>query len=258
MKRKIILISLIIAALLSYSIIDKKDDNLIFEEHFNESFLNLDSWNYELGDGCPNLCGWGNNEKQIYTKQNVKINDGNLIITATKNGEKYHSSRITTKNKIEFQYGTIEVRAKLPKGQGVWPAIWMLGNDIDAKSWPACGEIDIMEYVGRKPHEIHTTLHTPDSYGNSKNTKVTFNKNIENGFHVYKTNWTENKIQFYIDDELVYTFSPEVKDDKIWPFNKPYFIILNMAIGGNFGGHDVDDTIFPQEFIIDYVKVFEN
>jgi len=258
MKRKIILISLIIVALLSYSLIDKKYSMIIFEEHFNEAFLNLDSWNYELGDGCPNLCGWGNHERQIYTKQNIKINNGNLVITATKDGNKYYSSRITTKNKIEFQYGTIEVCAKLPQGHGLWPAIWMLGNDIDTNSWPACGEIDIMEYVGRKPYEIHTTLHTSDSYGSSKNTKVITNKNIENGFHVYKTNWTKDEIKFFIDEELVYTFSPEIKNEKTWPFNKPFFIILNLAIGGDFGGPEVDDSIFPQKFIIDYVKIFKN
>ena len=230
---------------------------VIFEEHFNGTQLNESYWNYELGDGCPKLCGWGNNERQLYTKENVTVNNGFLTITATKNDAKYQSGRITTKRKVEFQYGTIEVRAKLPIGKGLWPAIWMLGNDIDTNTWPACGEIDIMEYVGKKPHEIHTTLHTPDSFGNSKNTKITTNKNIEQGFHNYKTSWSKNSISFYIDDQLVYTFSPEIKNERTWPFNKPFYIILNMAIGGNFGGPEVDDSIFPQEFIIDYVKVYQ-
>ncbi|RAJ16423.1 glycoside hydrolase family 16 protein [Olleya aquimaris] len=232
---------------------DKKE--FYFEDNFDGVELNQDYWNYELGDGCPNLCGWGNNERQIYTKENVSLLHGNLVIKATKDSTNYYSGRITTKNKIEFQYGTIEVKAKLPQGAGLWPAIWMLGNDIDTNTWPACGEIDIMEYVGKAPHQIHTTLHTPDSYGQSINTKITTIKNIEDGFHLYKTNWTKDAISFYIDDTLVYTFSPEIKNDKTWPFDKPFYIILNLAIGGNFGGPEVDDSIFPQEFIIDYVKV---
>jgi beta-glucanase (GH16 family) len=230
---------------------------LIFEEQFDGTTLNEANWNYELGNGCPNICGWGNNERQIYTKENSSLRDGHLVITASKEDAVYKSTRITTKDKVEFQYGTIEVRAKLPLGHGLWPAIWMLGHDISDIGWPACGEIDIMEYVGRAPHEIHTTLHTLDSYGKSVNTMVTTDTSIEEGFHVYTSNWTEDKIEFFIDNKLVYTFSPEIKNDKTWPFNKPFFIILNLAIGGNFGGPDVDDSIFPQEFIIDYVKVFK-
>ncbi|MGS2726456.1 glycoside hydrolase family 16 protein [Psychroserpens sp. BH13MA-6] len=234
----------------------KSEKTFILKEDFNGTNLNESIWNYELGDGCPNLCGWGNNERQTYTKDNVKVANGQLIITATKDSSSYYSGRITTKDKSEFQYGTIEVRAKLPEGSGLWPAIWMLGNDIDDKTWPACGEIDIMEYVGKAPHEIHTTLHTADSYGQSKNTKVTTIETIEEGFHVYKCEWNEAAIKFYIDDELVYTFSPEMKDDKTWPFDKPFYVILNMAIGGNFGGPEVDDSIFPKEFIVDYVYIY--
>lgn len=233
---------------------DSKD--LIFEEQFNGTALNETHWNYELGDGCPN-CGWGNNEREIYTKDNVSVRDGNLVITATKDSI-YRSGRITTAKKVEFQYGTVEVRAKLPLGQGTWPAIWMLGNDIGSVSWPACGEIDMMEYVGRKPHEIYTTLHTPDSHGNSKNTKVTTIEDIENGFHIYKCHWTKDSIEFFIDGNLVYTFNPEVKNESTWPFDKPFYVILNLAIGGNFGGPEVDDSIFPQEFLIDYVKIYKN
>ncbi|WP_255593150.1 family 16 glycosylhydrolase [Mesoflavibacter sp. SCSIO 43206] len=162
-----------------------------------------------------------------------------------------------SENLYEFTYERVEVRAKLPTVGGTWPAIWMLGSDIEEVGWPACGEIDIMEYVGKTPHEIHTTLHTPSSFGQSVNTNVETIGDIEEGFHVYKTNWSKDAIKFYIDDQLVYTFSPEEKDKKNYPFNKPFFIILNMAIGGYFGGPDVDDSIFPQEFIIDYVKVYQ-
>lgn len=229
---------------------------LLWEDNFDGSTLHDSNWNYELGDGCPNLCGWGNNERQIYSEENVAIKDGNLIITAIRDSAKYYSGKITTKDKFEFQYGTIEVRAKLATGKGIWPAIWMLGGDIDEVGWPKTGEIDIMEYVGKNPHQIHTTLHTPDSHGQSKNTKVITDTNIENGFHIYKADWSEDSIKFYIDGEMVYNFSPSKKDENTWPFNKPFYVILNLAVGGNFGGPEVDDSIFPQNFIVDYVKVY--
>jgi beta-glucanase (GH16 family) len=233
-----------------------KEEKLIFFEDFKSEVLDETHWNYDLGNGCPNLCGWGNNERQFYTKKNIRLDNGNLIITATKTDSIYESGKIHTKSKIEFQYGTVEVRAKLPSGHGLWPAIWMLGNDINEIGWPACGEIDIMEYVGREPNIIYTSLHTPDSHGNTVNSKKTNLNNAEEGFHTYKTVWTKDFIEFYIDDTKVYTFSPEIKDDKTWPYNKPFYIILNLAIGGNFGGPEVDDSIFPQEFIIDYIKVY--
>jgi len=236
----------------------KQTQELIFEEHFDGTLLNESYWNYELGDGCPNLCGWGNNERQVYTKENVSLRDGNLIITATQDSAMYQSGRITTAKKVEFQYGIIEVRAKLPLGKGVWPAIWMLGNDIKSVGWPACGEIDIMEYAGKNPNTIHTTLHTSDSHANSKNTKVVRNDDIEYGFHNYKCHWTKDSISFFIDSNLVYTFNPYVKNDKTWPFDKPFYVILNLAIGGNFGGPEIDDSIFPREFLVDYVKIYKD
>lgn len=230
---------------------------LVFLDEFNGDSLNLNTWNYELGNGCPTLCGWGNNEWQEYNKNNVATVNSQLVISATKQGDKYYSGRITTKDKFEFTYGTIEVKAQLPKGKGLWPAIWMLGHDIDTNTWPACGEIDIMEYAGKQPGEIHTTLHTPESFGQSFNTKSTTIDSIEDSFHIYKTIWSPSQIQFFIDNLLVYTFSPEIKDDTTWPFDKPFYIILNLAVGGNFGGTEVDDAIFPEDFVIDYVKVFQ-
>ena len=231
------------------------DEFVIFIDDFNDTILDLNHWNYELGDGCPELCGWGNKEYQHYKKENIFLRNEKLVIKASNESNRYFSGRITTKDKIEFQYGTVEVKAKLPRGKGVWPAIWMLGHDIDENYWPGCGEIDIMEYVGRMPGQIHNTLHTTDSYGISKNTKMTTVNNIEDGFHVYKMNWNKNHIQFSIDNDIVYTFAPEEKSDTIWPFDKPFYLVLNLAIGGYFGGFEVDDSIFPQEFVIDYIKV---
>ena len=229
---------------------------LVWEENFDGKTLNEKVWNIELGDGCPN-CGWGNNERQLYTDQNHRLENGNLIITAKKDGDKYTSTRITTKSKKEFTYGRLEARAKLPVGYGIWPAFWMLGSNISEKGWPKCGEIDILEYIGREPHTAYTTLHTQDSHGNSVNSKKTVLPNIEEGYHVYAIEWTKDKIDFFVDKDLVYTFQPKVKDENTWPFDQPFFFIVNMAIGGNFGGPKVDDTIFPQEFSVDYIRVYQ-
>jgi beta-glucanase (GH16 family) len=229
---------------------------LVWEENFNGKKLDEKVWNFELGNGCPNNCGWGNNEKQLYTDKNHTLKDGKLIINVTKNGDAYTSTRITTAGKKEFQYGRMEARAKIPVGKGIWPAFWMLGSNISKVGWPQSGEIDILEYVGRDPHQAYTTLHTQDSHGNSKNSKKTEIKNMEEGFHVYAIEWNADKIEFFVDDLSVYTFQPEVKNEDTWPFNQPFFFILNVAVGGNFGGHDVDDTIFPQQFVIDYIRVY--
>lgn len=230
---------------------------LVWEENFDGNLLNEEVWNFELGDGCPNLCGWGNNERQLYTKKNHKIENGHLIITAQKKDSMYSSTRITTKAKKEFQYGYIETRAKLPVGKGIWPAFWMLGSNISDVGWPMCGEIDILEYVGREPDMVFTSLHTKASHGNTINTKKTTIPTIEEGFHIYAVDWMKEKMDFYVDKKLVYTFSPKDKTVEVWPFDQPFYFILNVAIGGNFGGPEVDDTIFPQEFVIDYIRVYK-
>jgi beta-glucanase (GH16 family) len=230
---------------------------LVWQEDFNNKTLNEQVWNFELGNGCPKVCGWGNNEKQLYTKNNHSIKGGNLIITINKEGEKYTSTRITTAGKKEFQYGRMEVRAKIPTGKGIWPAFWMLGSNIPKVGWPKCGEIDILEYVGREPNKVFTSLHTQDSHGNTINTKVTEIDTIEVGFHVYAIDWTKDKIDFFVDDKLVYAFAPNTKNEDTWPYNQPFYFIINTAVGGNFGGHDIDDAIFPQEFVIDYIKVYQ-
>lgn len=235
-----------------------KKGKLLWEENFSGKSLNERVWNYELGDGCPNICGWGNNERQLYTKTNHTLKDGKLIITAKKDGDKYTSTRITTAGKKEFKYGYIEARAKLPVGKGIWPAFWMLGSNIKQVGWPMAGEIDILEYVGKEPHMVFTSLHTKDSHGETINTKKTPFPDIEQGWHTYAINWTKDKIEFFVDDKSVYTFAPENKTEEIWPFNQPFYFIINMAVGGNFGGPEVDDSIFPQEFMIDYIRVYAN
>lgn len=242
---------LILLFIANFCLAQQTKRKLVWEENFSEPVLNESVWNFELGDGCPNLCGWGNNERQVYTTKNHEIKNGNLIIHAKKEGNSYTSTKITTKDKKIFQYGRMEARAKLPVGHGIWPAFWMLGQNISQVGWPKSGEIDILEYIGREPHMVFTTLHTQDSHGNTINTKKTSFPNIEEGFHVFALDWTKDKMDFFVDDILVYTFQPEIKNENTWPFDKPFYFILNVAIGGNFGGPAVDDTVFPQDFIVD-------
>ena len=248
---------LILLFIANFCLAQQTKRKLVWEENFSEPVLNESVWNFELGDGCPNLCGWGNNERQVYTTKNHEIKNGNLIIHAKKEGNSYTSTKITTKDKKIFQYGRMEARAKLPVGHGIWPAFWMLGQNISQVGWPKSGEIDILEYIGIEPHMVFTTLDTEDSHGNSINTKKTSFPNIEEGFHVFALDWTKDKMDFFVDDILVYTFQPEIKNENTWPFDKPFYFILNVAIGGNFGGPAVDDTILPQDFIVDYIKVYQ-
>ena len=251
--KNILLFILLTSCISTYS----QDRKLIWEENFNGNELEKENWNIETGDGCPDLCGWGNNEKQIYKKENYEVANGFLTISANQQGDIYSSAKINTKGKKEFQYGKIEVKAKLATGKGLWPAFWMLGSNIDEVGWPLSGEIDILEYVGREPETIFTTVHTKDSHGNSKNTRKGKIHGIEAGFHIYSINWTSDKIDFYIDNSLFYSFVPENKTVEVWPFDKPFYLILNLAIGGNFGGAEIDDSVLPQEFVIDYVRVYQ-
>jgi len=249
---------LLLFLVLNYSVFSQKNPyKLVWEENFNDTKLDETSWNFELGSGCPNLCGWGNNEAQFYTKENHKIENGILIISAKKDSNSYTSTRITTQNKKVFQYGKIECRAKLPIGKGLWPAFWMLGENITKIGWPKCGEIDILEYIGKEPDMIFTSLHTQESHGNTINTKKTKIETIEDGFHIYAIDWNADSISFFVDNVLVYRYSPDIKNENNWPYNQPFYFIINLAIGGNFGGPEIDNQIFPQEFSIDYIKVFQ-
>jgi beta-glucanase (GH16 family) len=235
-----------------------KKGKLVWEENFNGKTLDEKVWNFELGNGCPNICGWGNNERETYTKNNHRLENGHLVITTKKEGNLYTSTRITTAGKKEFQYGYMEARAKVATGQGIWPAFWMLGGNIAKVSWPAAGEIDILEYVGKDPGMVYTTLHTPSNHaGNALSKKTPFDK-IEEGFHTFGVNWTKDAITFYVDDKAVYNYAPEIKNAETWPFDHPFYFIVNMAVGGYFGGPDVDDKIFPQEYWVDYIRVYSN
>ena len=230
---------------------------LVWEENFDGDSLDTDIWNFELGDGCDlGICGWGNQELQRYTDSNHSLSDGILTINIEKDNF-YTSTRITTKGKKEFQYGKVEARMKLPQGDGLWPAFWMLGNDIDDAGWPDCGEIDIMEYVGRMPGIVHHSLHTRSSHGATINTKKVIVANPEEEFHIYGMEWSSKAIDFYVDGELEYTYAPGTTNNDYWPFDKPFYFLLNAAVGGGFGGPVTTDEIFPQQFQIDYIKVYQ-
>ena len=234
----------------------EKPLELVWSDEFDGPELNLEDWSFDLGDGCPNLCGWGNNERQIYTDTNHRLEDGFLIISA-KEEEEYTSTRILTKGKREFQYGRIETRLKVPTGAGLLPAFWALGNDIDTNPWPDCGEIDIMEYVGRAPGQIFNSVHTRSSYGNTINTRITQAQSVEDDFHVFAIEWTTSTIVFFYNEKIVYSYAVVSKTPDNWPFNKPFFLLFNLAIGGNFGGSIDASLEFPREYIIDYVRVYQ-
>ena len=204
---------------------------------------------------------WGNNESQYYTNRldNAKVEGGVLKITAKKEGfqgSAYTSARLLTAGKFEFTYGRVDVSAKLPSGGGVWPAFWMLGANFGTVGWPACGEIDIMEYIGNNPGHISSALHTTSSSGATVNHKVTSISNETTEFHLYSTIWTEDSITFLLDDVEYYTYNPSIKNDATWPFYNNQFIILNIAMGGNLGG-TIDPNFNIATMEIDYVRVYQ-
>ncbi|HZL12236.1 MAG TPA: family 16 glycosylhydrolase [Prolixibacteraceae bacterium] len=237
---------------------------LIWNEEFSYTGLpDSTKWNY---DTHGNSYGWGNNEAQWYTVgnlQNTQVSDGTLKIIARQeptSDKKYSSGRLTTKSKGDWKYGKVEVRAKLPSGNGTWSAIWMLSSDNSYGGWPKSGEIDIMEQVGYDPDTIHSTVHT-EKYNHVKGTQVgkaIAVKTASAQFHVYTTEWDENEIRSYVDGIFYFSFQKENSGFDAWPFDQPFHLILNLAIGGDWGGkHGIDNSKFPHVFEIDYVRVFE-
>lgn len=216
-------------------------------------------WGYDLGGE-----GWGNNELQHYTDRvdNASAGDGVLSIVPRKEamtGRDYTSARLVSKGKGDFLYGRFEIRAKLPSGRGTWPALWMLPTDWAYGGWPHSGEIDIMEHVGFDPDKVHVSVHT-GVYHHTIGTHKTSTKMVANamtGFHRYRVDWTPYAIRGYIDDEPVYEFVNEGAGPAVWPFDKRFHLLLNVAVGGDWGGQKgVDDTIFPARMEIDYVRVY--
>ncbi|WP_130735217.1 family 16 glycosylhydrolase [Flavobacterium sp. J27] len=226
--------------------------NLVWFDEFDvDGAPDPNKWGYDLGAG-----GWGNAEAQTYTNSatNSVVSGGNLVITAIKSGSDYNSARLKSENKFEFTYGKVEVRAKLPVGGGTWPAIWMLGANYDQAgfSWPACGEIDIMEHKGNVPNVIHGTLHYPGNSGGNANGNTTTITNASSEFHIYKTIWSPTSIQIFVDDVLFHS----VPNSNSVPFNHDFFLILNVAMGGTFGG-TIDPAFTQSSMEVDYVRVYQ-
>lgn len=258
--------SLLTKALLTFSVIGtvfafsntvKAADNyeLVWSDEFNGNYLDTNTWNYEIGTGS---WGWGNNEQQYYTDRNIKVSNGTMKITAKREdygGMKYTSSRITTKNKKNFKYGKIEARIKMPKFKGVWPAFWMLGANQDSVGWPKCGEIDIMEAINDE-NLVYGTLHWFNDPGNNNadsGSSVAVADRTE--YHVYGVEWTADKLRWYVDGKVYRTM--DVSNDSFSEVRKEYFVIFNMAIGGQWPGYNIDETAFPATMEVDWVRAYK-
>jgi beta-glucanase (GH16 family) len=234
---------------------------LVWSDEFNYQGLpDSTKWNYDIGGW-----GWGNNELQYYTKaalSNARVGEGVLTIELKKENiddKKYSSARLVTKGKGDWIYGRIDVRAKLPKGLGTWPAIWMLGSTNPLK-WPDDGEIDIMEHVGYNPGVVHATVHTKSFnhiIGNQKTNTIAV-PDFDSQFHVYSVIWNQDSVSILLDDTSYYSFNNRGTGKDAWPFDGPMHLLLNIAFGGNWGGKEgIDESILPAKMEIDYVRVYQ-
>jgi beta-glucanase (GH16 family) len=232
----------------------------------NGSAPDRSKWTIETGGN-----GWGNNELEYYTNriENVQVRDGNLVIAARKEAysdndgvmRSYTSARLKTSHKFSQAYGRFEARIQIPRGQGIWPAFWMLGDDIDQKKWPACGEIDIMENIGKEPTMIHGTIHGPGysgAHGIGSPFSLPSGQNFADAFHLYAVEWSPDVIRFYVDDQLYATRTPaDLPRDAKWVYDHPFFIVLDLAVGGDWPGDPDVTTKFPQSMLVDYVRVYK-
>jgi len=242
-----------------YSLAQNANWTLVWSDEFDVDGLpDSSKWVYDTGGS-----GWGNNELEYYTanrSENAKVENGNLLITARKEsygGKSYTSARLKTKGRASWKYGKIEARIKLPYGQGIWPAFWMLGGSFQSVGWPACGEIDIMEMVGGsgKDNTIHGTAHWDAGGHQSSGTSKTLQSGTyADDFHVFSIEWNEGSIKWFVDNTLFFTLSIASNDKS--EFHRDFFIILNLAVGGNWPGNPDGSTIFPQTMRVDYVRVF--
>lgn len=231
--------------------------NLVWSDEFNGTSLNRANWTPEIGTGSG---GWGNNELQYYTDraQNVQVTGGNLVITAQKEsygGMNYTSARIKTQDLKSFTYGKVEARIKLPSGQGLWPAFWMLGSNISSVGWPKSGEIDIMERVNHNPY-VNGTVHW-DAGGHAEYGRVSGNLDFSQ-FHVYSIEWDSKYIRWFVDGQQFNEFYIENGTGNTEEFQRPFFLLLNLAVGGNWPGSPNNSTPFPSQMLVDYVRVYQD
>lgn len=249
---------------------------LLWSDEFDGPSINLENWTFETGNGADkSIPGWGNNELEYYTDStnNAFIEDGNLVIQALKEQRQfnvndtdytteYTSARLVTQDKVFTTYGRIETRAILPKGQGIWPAFWMLGQNIGTVGWPSCGEIDILEYIGSKATEIHGTVHGTISAGPGINGHVDLGIDLSEDYHVYAIEWDEDEVEFYLDDVLYHVVNKDEVALEVgpedWVYDHDHFLILNLAVGGNWPGAPDDTTDFPKRMVVDYVRIYKD
>jgi beta-glucanase (GH16 family) len=241
---------------------------LVWSDEFdgpNGSRPDAAKWVYDIGGD-----GWGNQELEYYTyhQQNAFLEDGRLVIRAIREdftgtdgvARHFTSARLKTQGKFSQTYGRFEARIKIPQGQGIWPAFWMLGADVDKAGWPACGEIDIMENIGKEPSQIHGSMHGPGYSGDRGFTsifKLPGGGRFEKDFHVYAVEWEPSEVRFYMDSRLYATFTPDLLPPGMkWVFDHPFFILLNVAVGGDWPGPPDANTAFPQSMLVDYVRVY--
>ncbi len=245
---------------------DEKEWQLVWYDEFETDELDESKWSYQFGTGTDEgLQYWGNNELQYYTdrKENIFIEDDMLHIVALEEryeGMNYTSARIRTKDKGDWLYGRFEIRAKLPEGQGIWPAIWMLPTDNIFGIWPKSGEIDIMELVGHEPETVHGTVHYGPEWPNNQHTGESYT--LEEGkfsddFHIFSIEWEQNQIEWFVDGEHFFTVTPSDLSPHQYPFNARFHMLINLAVGGNWPGNPDDTTEFPQKLIVDYVRVYQ-
>ncbi len=240
----------------------KIDYRLVWSDEFNQAGLpDSTKWSYDVGGG-----GWGNNELQFYCDhrmENGRVENGTLVIETHKEDFKrkqYTPVRMVTRKKGEWQYGRIEIKAKIPRGRGTWPAIWMLPAQQQYGRWPASGEIDIMEHVGFESEKIHGSVHTKkfNHMIQTQKTAEIMVTDASDAFHQYAVEWTPESILFFVDKKNYFRFDNDHSGWEAWPFDQPFYIVLNIAIGGNWGGQKgIDDTLLPQKMEIDYVKIYE-
>lgn len=236
-------------------------DELVLQDEFDvDGAPNPAIWGYNIG---TNGDGWGNGQLEYNTDrtENVKVENGVLLITAKKEsykGSGYTSARIITKGRFEQAYGRYEARIRLPYGKGMWPAFWLLGANDDEQEWPQIGEIDIMEYRGQEPSVVHGSVHGPGYSGGESITKsyTLENDRFDTGFHIFGIEWGPDYINYYVDDVIYNQITKEDVPGE-WVFDHPFYIILNLAVGGNFVGAPNQETVFPQSMLVDYVRVYK-
>lgn len=270
MNNSIFSLSVLFLALLGMgayapSAFKESEFELSWEEHFEKNELDSSKWTVITGDGCPDLCGWGNNELQYYMADDnhVRVEDGMLTIEAHKQSQgdcDFTSGKLVTKGKLEWKYGRIEIRAKLPTGKGTWMAFWMLPTLDRNVNWPEDGEIDIVEHVGYNPNTIYGAIHTEKyngMYGTQKVDSIRL-ADVKNEFHTYAFEWTDNDMKWFVDDKLFNHIPRDNEDEKGWPFNQyDYHLILNLAVGGDWGGkYGVEESDWPQTMEIDHIKYY--